>query len=81
MVMKHRRMPRTLACASLLVLATLPSAANAQQISRIIVFGDVPTRTAAAGAVRAQAATASLNAGAGGAGDAGALRSRSAATV
>ena len=40
MVMKHRRMSRALACASLLVLATLPSAADAQQISRIIVFGD-----------------------------------------
>lgn len=40
MVMKHRRMSRTLACASLLALATLPSAAGAQHISRIIVFGD-----------------------------------------
>ena len=40
MVTKHRRMSRALACASLLVLATLPSVADAQQISRIIVFGD-----------------------------------------
>jgi uncharacterized protein YhjY with autotransporter beta-barrel domain/phospholipase/lecithinase/hemolysin len=40
MVMKHRRVSRSLACASLLSLAALASAADAQQISRIIVFGD-----------------------------------------
>lgn len=38
--MKNRRMSRALACASLISLAAIPSAANAQRISRIIAFGD-----------------------------------------
>ena len=38
--MKLRRVSRALGCASLLSLAAIPSAANAQRISRIIVFGD-----------------------------------------
>ena len=38
--MKGRRFSRALACASLLSIAALPSAAAAQQIKRIIVFGD-----------------------------------------
>ena len=38
--MKSRRISRALACASLLSIAALPTAADAQQIKRIIVFGD-----------------------------------------
>ena len=38
--MKSRRFSRALACASLLSIAAMPSAASAQHISRIIVFGD-----------------------------------------
>ena len=38
--MKSRVFSRALACASLLTIAALPSAADAQQITRIIVLGD-----------------------------------------
>ena len=38
--MSRRRISRALACASLLSIAAIPSVAGAQQISRIIVFGD-----------------------------------------
>lgn len=40
MTMNSRLFRRALACASLLSIATVPSAATAQQIKRIIVFGD-----------------------------------------
>ncbi len=38
--MKFRRIARWVTCASLLSLAAVPTAASAQHISRIIVFGD-----------------------------------------
>lgn len=38
--MKFRRLSRALACASLLSIAAVPTAAEAQHIRRIIVFGD-----------------------------------------
>lgn len=38
--MKFCRLSHALACASLIAIAAMPSAANAQHISRIIVFGD-----------------------------------------
>jgi outer membrane lipase/esterase len=40
MMMNYRRASRALACASLLSLAAVSSAAEAQRISRIIAFGD-----------------------------------------
>ena len=38
--MNRRKISRALAAASMLVLAAVPGAASAQQIDRIIVFGD-----------------------------------------